>query len=140
MNIIKCKVHELSPKDKRACGSLSYRQDGDLYWWLKDHPDGEVVIIKDDTGMILGWGMRVKERPGKYSTGYYVRKSMRRKGIGSKIYYTLNPPYSRFKVFPHDNLSAGFFYSMGKINAADAEKYVDTSQVKRKPRREVMSD
>lgn len=137
MEITQCKVRDLTPEDKRRCGYLSYRSDGDLWYWLREYPDADVIVVKED-GKILGWAVRTPYG----ETGYYVRKTHRRQGIGSKMYYLLNNRRQRSAVVkPHNPSSASFFYSLGRIKKEEAVNwYGAPKDIKRKPRRLVMSD
>ena len=137
MEINTYKVHELTADQKRRCRYLSYRSDGDLQFWLSEEPNADVVIVSEgDT--VLGWAMRTP----RGETGYYVRQSHRRQGIGSKMFYILNNRRrSSAIVKPHDSDSAAFFYSVGQIKQREALRYVwDTKSLRRKPRREVMNE
>lgn len=129
-----CKVSELTADERRKCARLSFGRDGDLRFWLGEYPDGAVVTAWDGP-LLLGWGMRT---PVGY-TGYYVRANMRRKGIGTEIYYTLNPPRKKVVVFPHDTSSAAFFYSLRKISKDDLVYHSGATPkelgIKRKSRR-----
>lgn len=139
MDTIISKVKDLTPAEKAQCASLSYRKNGDLYFWLKRYPEGTVVRIVDD-GKLLGWGMKVLKSGGKYATGYYVRKTERRKGLGAKIFYTLNKTKTKTIVYPHNQSSAAFFYSLGMAEEWKVKMYgVDTKGVRKKPRKSVMA-
>lgn len=139
MEIKQCKASELTAVERRKCASLSLRQDGDLYYWLRGCPESAVVTVWDGD-VLLGWGMRTPHN----ESGYYVRASMRRKGIGVKIYYALNPPRKRVEVYPHDRASAAFFYSLGKITKEELQRTAGASPkelgLRRKSRREVMEN
>ena len=137
MDIKTCKIYELTTDEKRKCRGLSFRGDGDLQYWLTDEPNADVVVVSESS-KVIGWAVRT---PGD-ETGYYVRKTHRRQGIGSKMFYVLNNrKRSSAVVKPHDENSAAFFYSVGKIDRRTAQRYVwDTKSLRRKPRREVMNE
>lgn len=131
-----CKVSEMTDQEKRVCRALSFKSDGDLMYWLKEYPDADVVMVKRDD-RILGWGIRTPTG----ETGYYVRKSERRQGIGAKVFYTLNNRRAKTAVIkPHDPTSAAFFYSVGKMTKGDALDYGAPFTIKRKPRHKVLID
>jgi len=81
---------------------LQYRHD----------KSAKVVICKNNT-RIVGWGLRYKfktNRKIKYSVMFYVRKTHRRKGIGTRIYkkLTFKLPKSKIEVYP-DSSNKQFF-------------------------------
>jgi len=146
MNIVETTAGEMTAKEKAECRSLSFRDDGDLCRFIS-RDDTQVVMVRDDDGKLLGWGAKVKttfyyqgwDMHKAGATGYYVRKSERRKGIGSKIFYTLNPPRARKIVFPHDKQSHAFFYALGQVKSESVKRYgIDPKTVRRKPRQVVM--
>lgn len=138
MEIKQCVASELTSEERRKCARLSFRGDGDLQLWLRRWPEAHVVTVWRDS-VLLGWGMRLPTG----STGYYVRATERRQGIGTLIFYTLNPPRTSPRVYPHDEKSAAFFYSLRQMDKRNLTYYTGGKSpkelgIKRKSRREAM--
>ena len=112
------KAKNLTLSELRSCYAMSYRNNGDLQPWLcqSRHGDGadDVILVKED-GLIIGWGMRLKDSG---ETGYWVRKSHRRKGIGT-VMVKRAKKLGKIKTHPHSYESAKMF---AKAEAFDNKK------------------
>ena len=114
----KCKIYHINKIDKKIDPILfrcSLRNRG--YMWghfleYRDDKCAKVVICRNNT-RIVGWGLRFKFKTGrktKYSVMFYVRKTHRRKGLGTRIYkkLTYRLPKSKIEVYP-DSSNKKFF-------------------------------
>lgn len=105
-------LSDLTSQERRTCRSLSLRQGGRLNDWITAErgKPAKIVLAKDGERMV-GWAM-VRSDSIK-SSGYYVRVSERRKGIGGQLLATVRSIEPRTKVFPHDYRSVQFFRKHG---------------------------
>lgn len=101
-------LSDLTPQERRTCRSLSFRENGQLNEWLTDErgKPAKVVLAKDGERMV-GWGIVCTDK--NKSSGYYVRASERRKGIGTKLLKTARSIEPTLAVYPHDTASTAFF-------------------------------
>lgn len=106
-------ARNMTPKERQVCANMSYRGNGDLIYFLHDameYQDDTLAVLYKDDDKIVGWGLMTPE----HDTGFWVRPSHRRQGIGTKM-------ISRFKkaaksdllVHPHNQVSGKFFYKNG---------------------------
>lgn len=124
-NLLVKKVDDLTEDEYKRCLSLSFREDGNLYYDLyryrrKLHrgtytafippkkPAWVIMIKSNDT--ILSWCLMAPDKPqGRYVAQFYTRREYRGRGLGSIIMreaLKIDPkPY----VYPHDTKSAGLF-------------------------------
>jgi L-amino acid N-acyltransferase YncA len=108
---------DLTPEEVRSCRSLSFRNRGRLCDWLnmsKHQPAAKVVLAKDGEKLV-GWGMTLNDHSPRPASGYYVRRTERRKGIGGMIYQAARKEEPNLQVFPHDKKSNAFFRKYGAI-------------------------
>ena len=117
----RCKIYPIYKIDKKIDPILfrcSLRNRG--YMWrhfleYRDNKYAKVVICRNNT-RIVGWGLRYKfktERKIKHSVMVYVRKSYRRKGLGTRIYkkLTFKLPKSKIEVY-QDSSNKQFFKNL----------------------------
>lgn len=122
---------ELTREEKRRCYSLTLRERGSIRKWLP-YDNAKVVLVKDGD-LLVGWGIRKNNS----DSGYYVRQTHRRQGIGTKIYYLLNQPGDKVRVTPWDEASAGFFYALGKTSKAEVKRRgLNPDHINKKPRQD----
>ena len=102
------KARNLTGAERRVCHAMSYKDQGDLSRWLwaaKYDPicNDDVVLYKED-GVIVGWGMRRTNG----DVGFWVRRSHRQQGIGTKL-VERTKKMGKIKAHPYHVPSAKLF-------------------------------
>lgn len=101
------KAKNLTGAERRVCHSMSYRANGDISYWLHDamraSRSDDVILYKED-GVILGWGIRRSNG----AVGFWVRRSHRQQGIGTKLVERAKK-IGKISTYPHDAASAKLF-------------------------------
>lgn len=142
MEFKKTIVRDLTPVEYNRCKELTFGDEGDLIGWMNNDPNADVVLAIVD-GEIVGWGMRRYAPPRlstRHSTGYFVDPKWRGRGIGTQLFYRLNPDGVTTRVYPHDKVSAAFFYAVNMIDKATALGWnVDVKNVSRKSRKRALT-
>lgn len=130
LRYIETTTDELTARERAQCRTLNLRERGVIRGWL-NYTNAKVVLVKDENDLLVGWGIRKHNS----DSGYYVRQTHRRQGIGTKIYYLLNPEDAKVKVNPWDPTSAAFFYALGKTSKAVVKRNgLNPDQIASKPR------
>jgi len=114
----KCKIYPIYKIDKKIDPILfrcSLRNCGYMWGHFLEYRDDKCakIVICRKNKRIVGWGLRFKFKNGrntKYSIMFYVRKTHRRKGLGTRIYkkLTYRLPKSKIEVYP-DSSNKKFF-------------------------------
>jgi GNAT superfamily N-acetyltransferase len=120
MRIVNKKFSELSAGMRKAVRSLSIRRQHDSHTilLLRRESDVDTFLLLDDKNIVLGWAIySLKWRASYPVVMMYVRKSMRRKGIGSELIKTIRKKHGpKFSVCPWSHESRGFFRETIKKN------------------------
>lgn len=106
------KLNEFPPPLRKAIRNLSLRKIGHSKLIVKAEPDVDTFIMTNDSDVLIGWAMCSRhwrasaERP---TIMLYIRKSMRRKGLGSKLMAAIVEKYTDVAICPWNHESRGFF-------------------------------
>ncbi len=108
MKIINKKFVEFSANMRKSIRSLCLRDRGSAVWEFSNYPDLDMFVCVDDNNILIGWALcNVLYNPVRIMV--YVRQSMRRQGVGTKIMKSLNRKYRCHSVCPWDAKSRRFF-------------------------------
>lgn len=117
-------IRNLTPEEYRACYSLNLRDGGLMRGQLQDsYRRGEsgvyASMIFNEDGRLDAWALTFPDRYYKTYRGetlnnayFYVRKTMRRHGLGSRLIKQVSKKFGPVRVYPHgkkDHPSRGFF-------------------------------
>lgn len=111
-------VKDLSAAMYRTLYSLNMRHKGRMADILTEfhYKPGARVYILQDTTRVTAWAMVHKQRyrsagveKERYTADFYVRKSERRKGLGSSLAKVVKKDYPFVTVNRHDYESESFF-------------------------------
>lgn len=104
-------VDNLTPRERRVCIAMSYKDDGLMKDWILRPYNGTKVVLVYEDDLVVGWGVR---NPGGFS-GFWTRRSHRNRGIGSKMVKRLEK-IGPLIVAPHDERSTLFFQKNNQTN------------------------
>jgi len=123
MRIINKKLNKFSIEIRRAIRSLSLRGEGHGTLVMREYPDIDTYIIVDRNNVLIGWAICNVVHSKSPTVMMYVRKSMRRKGVGQRLINIMRKKYSKIFVCPWNSESRGFFNEvMGKDSSVTTAK------------------
>lgn len=102
-----------TPAERRMCRSLSYRGEGLIAGCLTTaakKPRARVVMIKDEAGVIIAWGLL------DTYTQLYVRQKYRKMGYGTRVIKHIKKFDPDPLVFKSDRGARQFFDKIGVMN------------------------
>jgi len=105
-------VKNLTPEEFSQCRLLNFGHNGmmrgDLIRSRSQRNSDRAVLIKDYEGKIIAWSL-VMETGKTTSAYFYVPSANRRKGLGTRLLKQVRKVDPKPMVFPHDQVSGGFF-------------------------------
>jgi len=129
MRVINKRFNEFPTPIRKAIKSLSLRKEGHSSLVFQSEPDIDTFIALNEDGILIGWAICsrkwlehpvVVNRVGvniemkRPVIMLYVRKSMRRKGVGSILMSAVIAKHSKVAVCPWNSESRGFFNKLKK--------------------------
>jgi GNAT superfamily N-acetyltransferase len=105
-------LRDLSSYEYKQCYSLNARQLGDMQDALARHRYSKRAIAclaKDENDILLGWALSFKGRNKQPDTHFYIRKTHRGHGIGTRLMREVLRTHNKIRVYPHNASSARFF-------------------------------
>lgn len=110
------KVKNLTPEEYKACYSLNLRDGGLMRTELMvsrhlRRDDSYATLRFNRDGTLAAWALVFPcEYNGSYYDAYfYVRKRLRRHGLGKHLVQHVNKHFGQVRVYPHENVSNKFF-------------------------------
>jgi GNAT superfamily N-acetyltransferase len=115
MRIVNKRLNKFSPEIRRAIRSLSLRAEGRGTSIMREEPDVDVFLALDKNNVLIGWVLcSMTLRENMPVSMLYVRKSMRRQGVGFKLMEVANKKYRKLGICPWDEQSRQFFSKICK--------------------------
>lgn len=112
-------VRNLTKDERRACGRLNLRSNGEMMYALHEHPEGRVWMIWED-GRLQAWALTFPQKKHRI-VHTYVRYSERRRGLGTRLMRAVNRREA-VKACPHD-FASSCFYDLFDMPAAYGYHY-----------------
>jgi GNAT superfamily N-acetyltransferase len=82
---------------------------------MSNELDVDTFVIIDNSHILMGWVLcSLIYRDDKITAMVYVRKSMRRKGIGTKLIEAAMKKHGKLYICPWDHASRGFYAKIQK--------------------------
>lgn len=106
-------ARRLDTHELRVCYAMSFGVQGDLMEWLyqarhwDEYKDTRVILVEED-GVLLGWGLRRETG----DVGFWTRRAARGRGIGLSMVKTA-AKLGEIKAHPHDEASKALFRKAG---------------------------
>ena len=133
-------LSRLTPVEYRACYSLNMRGNGCMRYALQEHraDDDCYAIMIWHGGVLAAWALLVPtrkqsvwawstdhaKRVSKYQAQFYVRKSMRGRGLAHRLMRQVLKMDPRPHVIPHSEASGGFFSSYNVSTERHRREYM----------------
>lgn len=114
MRMVAKTVTSLSPAEYRQVYSLNLRHNGTMQLRLREarkEKEPLKVVLAKEGDAIVGWSLIVPSPPGyrrRTEAWFYVRKSHRRRGVGTKL-MARTRKLDDVMVVPWDDRSKAFF-------------------------------
>jgi GNAT superfamily N-acetyltransferase len=120
MQVVVKPASELTEQEVKQCKSLSMRSYGMMSTSLTSRAHSATVVLVRDGERLIGWCLGWPADPMNPPRAYfYVRKTHRRRGIGTILMNEITKHYGRRPyVYPHDTRSARFFKNFDSIESS----------------------
>lgn len=102
---------KITAQEKDSLDYLRYA-DGQMWPVFNNAKKLGIVFLAKTEGIIVAWGL-VFERDEEKTFFLYVKKSYRRKGIGTFLYKMATDEFGQLDISKHNRIASSFYESLG---------------------------